>query len=656
MNNRSSQTIPILIWRSVIQAVILAVLAGFLLPFIYGLVHHYQDKNQQIQQLATLLTISASTADGADIVAEQVSVLLENEPTIQSIVFYSTSEPIDDINQSLDDWKNALFADTVSFNYPVISKDIDTSSVVSNKFDTNQVLAMTLSDIMSEASVTDASTDEATQNSTLIGYINITMDVELLRLHWFRNILWLWLAVVVLIVIFALYIFRKLNWPIKDIEALTDVCDIVINNANLAQLPVIQQRFNFQELVRVQKALIVLFSRLQEARQGYETLADFEQQLHNKDVSLDVQLHNFQSMISHELKTSLNAIVGGLQLLDYETLSREQKDAVEIISNGSDKLVLSLDNIIQLNQIQKGQIRIHKNEFNPLQLIADLLAKFESIATQKGLQFISNIHHIDYSLYGDSEKIHQILSILLNNAIKFTPIGQITITSQLTHFNKSNRWQISVKDTGIGIDSEHIDDIFNPFFQVDSSQTRQYEGSGVGLPIVKQMAQLMGATIEVDSVFGVGSQFTLTVAMPNQQQSKQQRLLSGLRIVYYYYHETGALLSELEYLGATIVCHQNSQLVMEEVNKRKIDMVMFAEDVLPNKAESLAKRIRQYEGDESNKNEHRALLVYWYPHHRARYIDSFDYGLKAAGIDYCHIATYREKALSDLLKQWLVWT
>ncbi|WP_240365302.1 ATP-binding protein [Psychrobacter sp. KH172YL61] len=66
------------------------------------------------------------------------------------------------------------------------------------------------------------------------------------------------------------------------------------------------------------------------------------------------------------------------------------------------------------------------------------------------------------------------------------------ITSQLTHFDKSNRWKISVKDTGIGIDSNHIDDIFNPFFQVDSSQTRQYEGSGVGLPVVKQLVQLMG--------------------------------------------------------------------------------------------------------------------------------------------------------------------
>ena len=167
------------------------------------------------------------------------------------------------------------------------------------------------------------------------------------------------------------------------------------------------------------------------------------------------------------------------------------------------------------------------------------------------------------------------------------------------------------------------------------------------------MAQLMGATIEVDSTLGLGTEFTLTVAMPNQQQSRQQRLLSGLTIVYYYYQEAGALLSELEYLGATIICHQCPQQVINEVRTQKVDMVMFAEDVFVEKAELLAKSIRQYESEEGTQ---RTLLVYWYPPHRARYVDSFEYGLKAAGIDYCHSSNYKDKALSDLLKRWLVWT
>ena len=653
MNNRPTKTLPMLIWQSIMQTMILAVLAGFLLSFVYGLVQHYKEVRQHTQQLANLLTISAASADGDEVVAEQVRFLLENEQNIESILFYSTSQPIVDRNLSTDDWMNALFANSVSFNYPVIGYYADGSSTLSMasnnaKFNsnTNQQTADTLPDVtLQETPPSELSTDDA-----LVGYINITLDVTELRANWLQSNLWLWVMTTVLAIIWALFILRKLNWPSKDIATLNEVCDIVIKNPELEQLPVIPQRFKFQELVQIKQAFTTLFNRLQQLKQDYEALAAFEQQLHQKDLSLDVQLHNFQSMITHELKTSLNAIVGGLQLLDDEHLNDEQKDAVNIIHNGSDKLVLALDQIIQLNQIQKGQVSLQKNEFNPLQLIADLLAEFETIANQKGLALISHIHHIDYSLEGDAEKIQQILSILLSNAIKFTPVGQLSLTSQLTHFDYSNRWQIRIKDTGIGIDSSFIDDIFNPFFQVDSSQTRQYEGTGIGLPVVKQMAQLMGASIDVDSTLGVGTEFIVTIPLSTQRQSRQQHLLAGLVIIYYYYQDSGALVDELQRLGAHVICYQHEQLIIDEMKHRKVDMAMFAEDVLPSKAELLAKRIRASETD------YRALLVFWYPQQRARYLDSFEHGLKAAGVDYCQVATYEDKALSNLLKSWLAWS
>ncbi|KAA0914071.1 sensor histidine kinase [Psychrobacter sp. ANT_WB68] len=668
MNNRPPQTLPMLIWQSIVQTMVLAVLAGFLLSFVYGLVQHYKEERQHTQQLANLLTVSAASADGDKVVAEQVRFLLEHEQSIEGILFYTTSQPIADSDQSKDDWKNALFANTVSFNYPVIGDDVDGHSTLfmgndtlnstptrvaapktsqnTPQLDSKPQAPMSLpNNGLKSKSVSDVNTDNA-----LVGYINITLDVATLRSNWLRNNLWLWVMTTALAIIWALFILRKLNWPSKDIAELTEVCDIVIKNPELEQLPVIPQRFKFQELVKIKQAFTTLFNRLQESKQDYEALAAFEQQLHQKDLSLDVQLHNFQSMITHELKTSLNAIVGGLQLLDDEHLNDEQKDAVDIIHNGSDKLVLALDQIIQLNQIQKGQISLQISEFNPLQLIADLLADFEPIARQKGLALISHIHHIDYSLEGDTGKIQQILSILLSNAIKFTPVGQVSITSQLTHFDNSNRWQIRVKDTGIGIDSSFIDDIFNPFFQVDSSQTRQYEGTGIGLPVVKQMTQLMGASIDVDSTLGVGTEFIVTIPIPNQSQSRQQQLLTDLVIVYYYYENSGALVDELQRLGARVICYQHEQLVIDEMEHRKVDMVMFAEDVLPSKAELLAKRIRASETD------YRALLVFWYPQQRARHLDSFEHGLKAAGVDYCQVATYEDKALSSLLKSWLAWS
>lgn len=669
MNNHPFRTFPTLIRRSVLQAIVLAVLAAFLLSFTYGLVHHYQQKRQHIQQLAALLTNSASTENGANLVAKQISVLLDTEPSIQSILFYSTHSVVDldqaTIEKTTEDWQNALFASTVSFNYAVTSPDIGVLASNSKSKNTEQRVSSSQSLARTSASSTPESTAisaRSTENNvldstlasntfddpdSLLGYINITLDVNKLRLNWFRSHLLLWLIIIALGIVWVWFMLRKLNGPAEDVATLAKACDIVSSSPELKQLPNIQQRFELQELIQIKQAFINLFARLQQANLDYDALADFEQQLHNKDLSLDVQRHNFQSMITHELKTSLNAIVGGLQLLDNQYLSTEQQDTLAIIRKGSQQLVLTLEQIIQLNKIEKGQISVNLSEFNPLQLIADLLAEYEPIAKQKGLELISHIYHIDYILEGDAAKIKQILSLLLDNAVKFTPSGQVTIESQLTHFNESNRWQVEVKDTGIGIATDYIDDIFNPFFQVDSSQTREYEGTGIGLPVVKQMAQLMNAAIEVDSTLGVGSQFMVIIPLRNQYQAHQQQILAGLDIVYYYYHEMGFLVDELQRLGALVTCQQYEHLVLEQMSAIKADVVMFAEDVLPSKAETIAKHIRKHE------TAHRSLLIYWYPPHQAHDLDSFEHGLKAAGIDYCHSAIRDNKLLSNQLKEWL---
>src|SRR5690606_32678687 len=246
MNNRPPQTLPMLVWQSIVQTMILAVLVGFLLSFVYGLVQHYKEERQHIQQLANLLTISAASIDGDKVVAEQVRFLLKHKQSVESILFYSTSQPIADSNQSRDDWKNALFANTVSFNYPVVGDYINGSSSLSMVSDTlnpaqKSIAAQNMSQntLQLNSSLQAASSplnnrhesnlaiDLNTEN-TLVGYINITLDVATLRSNWLQNNLWLWLMTTALAIIWALYILRKLNWPSQDIAVLTEVCDIVI--------------------------------------------------------------------------------------------------------------------------------------------------------------------------------------------------------------------------------------------------------------------------------------------------------------------------------------------------------------------------------------------------------------------------------------------
>lgn len=648
MRTHSPKTIATFIRRSVLQAISVVIVAAFLLFFVYGFVHHYQQQRFHIQQLAELLANTASTADGANLVARQVSVLLADDPAIQNILFYSTDNPVVTLDkaasgQTTNDWYNALFANTVSFNRVVTSRYMDGSGTPSAN--RSKQLSTTLS---SSAIEVNSINNELADDNTLVGYINITLDVDKLRLDWFLENIWLWLATISLGIAVIWFILRKLNWPSKDITELAKVCEIVIDSPELKQLPVIHQRFDFHELSRIRLAFIALFNRLKTAEQKVGELAAFEQQLHNKDLSLDVQRYNFQSMITHELKTSLNAISGGLQLLDPQNLNEEQKDVLAIISKGSQHLDSTLEQIIQLTKIEKGQMGVSLSDFNPLQLLADLLSEFEPMAKQKDLELTSRIQHIDYTLEGDVNKIKQIISILIENAIKFTPLGQVIVESQLTHFNESIRWQIKIIDTGIGIDVKYIDDIFIPFFQVDPSYTRDYEGAGVGLPVLKQIMQLIGASIEVSSELGFGSEFAIIMPLRNTYQAEPQYSLAGINIVYYYHEDIGFIVEELQRLGALVSCEQYEISVIEQLTKTtSVDMVMVAEDVLPEQAAQLARYVREQE------SHHRALLIYWYPPHIAYALESFEYSLKAVGVDYCHSSTRDSKELHDLLKEWL---
>lgn len=649
MSTHHVKSISTLIWRSVLQAIAVAIMAAFLLSFIYGFVYHYQQKRIHIQQLADILSDIASTADGANLAAKNISMILEEDSSIQNIVFYATDHPAVtpdqyEIEQNDSDWYNSLFTDTITFNRAVTSNYINDVTTGSINDTEKKKLAEVLSRNNREAKT---NIDNYPESNAVIGYINITLNLNKLRSEWFLKNIWLWLATIAFSVSCVMFIIRKLNWPTKDITELAKICDIIVDSPELKELPSVQQDFNFQELSRIRLAFITLFSRLKTTEKKLAALADFELQLHNKDVSLTMQRANFQSMITHELKTSLNAISGGIQLLNPQTLNDEQKDILAIIRQGNEHLDNTLEQIIQLNKIEKGQVSVIVSDFNPLQLLADLLAEFEPTAKQKGLELISRVKHIDYMLQGDIDKIKQIISTLIENAIKFTLSGQVIVESQLNYFHQSIRWQLKITDTGVGIDDKHIDDIFTPFFQVDPSHTREYGGLGVGLTVVNQIAQLIGASIEVSSKLDIGSEFTVTIPLRNAYQSQRHFSFTGLNFVYYYQDQTGFMVEELRRLGASVTCHKYGLSVIEQLTTTTVDMIMIAEEVLPEKAAQLARYIREQE------STHRSLLVYWYPEHKEHTFSSFEHNLKAVGVDFFHSTTRDSKVFYNLLKKWL---
>lgn len=645
MNNQQSKSFLTFFYGSVFRTMAFAMLLASLLFVIFSLVIYYQEKQRHIEQSALLMATSAATVGGADLIDRQVTMLLDAEPSVQSILFYSTNRALDNSEQTdshttIDDWKNALLARTVNFDYPVTSFSVDNDNVMSTE------MFKPLIDYDVDKAVLQSSIAN-TNNSNVVGYINLTLDMNALRLEWLKSTLWLWALLLLMSIIYVLSIRSQLKNYVRDMQTLSKLCQTLSHHSTLEKLPVFALQSNIQELTNIKIALTSLFDHLQAARYDHEALIDIEQQLRNKELTLDIQRYNFQSMITHELKTSLNAVIGGLQLLDNQKLNIEQQDTIAMVTKGAQQLASTLQQIMQLNQLKKGQVSVTVSEFNPLQLMAELIAEFDPIAKKKGLILTSSIHHIDYSLVGDTAKIKQILSILLGNAIKFTASGQVGIQSQLTHFSRSNRWQVVIQDAGIGIETNHIDDIFDPFFQVDASQTRQYEGTGLGLPVVKQVAQLIGATIEVHSTVGVGSAFTVTMPMPNHQKTLQKSGFSSVTIIYYYYQKKGHLVDELADLGVTVICERYERSIFDHLNAHRIDALMFAEDLSPAIVESLTRQIRQAETD------HRVLLVYWYSEQQADYLDSFEHGLKSVGIDYCHNVNVSDDTLEILLDRWL---
>lgn len=640
MSNPSSITIPSLIRRSVFQAVLLIFIVACVLTVYYDFVQYYRQQRLQVQQLSELLVDSASTLDGASLVAQQVETLLDNDPTLRSIVFYSSDSPIlaldkSDIDQQNRDWYNAWFANSISFNKAVTSRYLSTSSYYTPPNLTNNA----------SAGIDRPQTNDSVgAQDVLIGYLNITLDIKALRLQWLsQNALFLF-SILVAIVLSMLLLLRRLARVADSVTELAKVCQIVVSNPDIEQLPVIQQRLLFKETRDIKLALVSLFNRAKLLKDKLDSLAVFEQQLHNKDISLNVQRNNFQSMITHELKTSLNAIAGGLQLLENRYASEEQKDTLSIIHKGSQRLEATIEQIIQLNKIEKGQMSIQVSEFNPLQLLSDLFAEFEQAAKQKGLMLVSRIHHSDDKLEGDVSKIKQILTSLIENAIKFTDSGEVIVESQLTHFNKSIRWEIKITDTGIGIDNKYLKDIFVPFFQVDPSRTRNYEGVGVGLPVLKQIVELLGASIDVTSEPKVGSQFTVILPLQSAYQSQSpyaQKPLAEIQVVYYYNDEMGVMVEQLRAFGATVNGEQHELSVIQKLSSSKIDIVMIAQEVLPKKAMQLARLIRAQESD------YRVLIIYWYPPHQKDILNNYEYSLKAAGVDYCYAATQDCKALYE---------
>ncbi len=216
----------------------------------------------------------------------------------------------------------------------------------------------------------------------------------------------------------------------------------------------------------------------------------------------------FLAMISHELRTPMNAVIGITELLLTTDLTTQQRNFLDIICTSGEALLTLINDVLDFSKMESDKLELEHQPFNLRTCIQDSLNLLQLRAIEKGLNLIFlDEPTLPQMVVGDITRLRQILVNLLGNAIKFTQIGRVTISVIATPSPSGYTLQFAVKDTGIGIPSDRRDRLFQAFSQVDSSIARQYGGTGLGLAICKQLSEKMGGRIWVESEPGQGSTF-----------------------------------------------------------------------------------------------------------------------------------------------------
>jgi signal transduction histidine kinase/CheY-like chemotaxis protein/putative methionine-R-sulfoxide reductase with GAF domain len=246
---------------------------------------------------------------------------------------------------------------------------------------------------------------------------------------------------------------------------------------------------------------------------------------------------DFLANMSHEIRTPMNAIIGMSFLAQSTDLTIKQRDYLQKIQQSSQHLLGIINDVLDFSKVEAGMLHIENVPFVLEDLMDDVATLVTEKAGQKGLELIIDISRdVPPTLVGDALRLRQILVNYTNNAVKFTESGSIDINISVDEMLLDGvRLKFSVHDTGIGLTPEQISRLFQSFQQADASTTRKYGGTGLGLAISKQLAELMGGTVGVDSVVNVGSNFWFTARMGLTNQALAPRLpqpeLRGRRVL-----------------------------------------------------------------------------------------------------------------------------
>ncbi|MCC6625573.1 MAG: hypothetical protein IT385_30325 [Deltaproteobacteria bacterium] len=219
----------------------------------------------------------------------------------------------------------------------------------------------------------------------------------------------------------------------------------------------------------------------------------------------------FVANMSHEIRTPLNGILGMAQILAGTPLDTEQQRYLDLLAKSGATLLGVVNDVLDFSKIEAGRMRLELREFDIVSLANEVVEVFGVEAANKGLDLACDVQVDVRYLRGDVLRLRQILINLLGNGVKFTQVGQVVLRVRATREGDGARVRMAVEDSGIGIDVSRIQELFHPFVQADTSMTRRFGGSGLGLTITRRLCDMMGASIDVRSEPGRGSTFDVSL-------------------------------------------------------------------------------------------------------------------------------------------------